>query len=258
MRSRVRPELAGPSRRGRLCHRAHVSVGRVEPRAVRHQKVQEVERRLRLRRPERRDEAVEVPHATDVEGVSVHLRELLGELARGVRPEVSPRLVDHRQAVLERGRREQVEIHDPRVAVQRGQARLGARTLALADLRRTESRLRLRDDHAIAARQEREQVVRIVLRGRQRAADRRVAGQDRRNRLRRRRRQRARVAEPRRLSARAARSWESASRRCRRLPSSGRSPGTRRRAGRRRESRTRRSPPRRSPCPGRRAARPSS
>ena len=86
--------------------------------------------------------------------------------------------------------------------------------------------------------EEREQVVRVVLRGRQRAADRRVAGQDRRAPPASSSRTASSCCGTTSMSARAARSSGSASRRCRRLPSSGRSPGTRRRAGRRRAWRT--------------------
>ena len=168
---------------------------------MRHQHVQEVERRrgVRALRLERRDEAVEVLQAPDVEGVQVHLRQRLAlELAAGVGAEVPPRLVDRRQLPLERRRRDEVQVDDSRVRVERRETRPDARRLAVADLRGAQPRLRLRDLHPVAVREQREEVVRVVLRDGYRAGDRRIAGQDHRDGDGRGRRKRGRVAEPRR------------------------------------------------------------
>src|SRR6266545_2329299 len=65
---RAPPELVAASRRARVRDRPYPAVREVEPRPVRHQEVQEIERRLRgARGAERGDEAIELLDAPDIE-----------------------------------------------------------------------------------------------------------------------------------------------------------------------------------------------
>src|SRR5204862_5605023 len=107
------------------------AVGEVEPRGVWQQDVREVERRpSRAGFPERGHEAVEVVDAAEVEGAQVDLRERArvtrrrdGGLVARIAAEVPPRLVDHRQALLELWRRDRVQVDGARVRVERRQVR---------------------------------------------------------------------------------------------------------------------------------------
>src|SRR5207244_11470150 len=98
------------------------------------------------------DPAVEVAEAADVERLQVHLRELrlLLEPAPRVGPEVLPRLVDRREAPLERGRCDQVQVDRARVGVERRQALSRLLVPALAEPARAELRLRLDDGDPVA------------------------------------------------------------------------------------------------------------
>ncbi len=144
--ARVPPELVRAPGRARVRDRTHAAVREVQPRPVRHQDVQEVERRLVAgRRAIDARKRLKSLHAPDIEGVQVHLRQLglSSSSLAGVGAEVPPRLVDRGQPVLERRRREQVEVDDrarPSRATTAATRRLG---LALADARRAEPRLRL-------------------------------------------------------------------------------------------------------------------
>ena len=104
----VPPRLFRAAGRARHGDSADVAVGVVEPRPVREENVQVVERRRRSGRLELRDPAVEIVQPADVEGLQVHLRQLrlALQLAPGVGAEVGPRLVDGGQALLEHRRRD--------------------------------------------------------------------------------------------------------------------------------------------------------
>ncbi len=152
----VPPQLAVPPGCGRARDRAPAAVREVEPRAVGEEHVDEVERRrlARLGRLDRPDEVGERVLAPDVEVLEVHLGQLGAELelvgrvaVAALVAEVAPRLVDHRQPLLERGRREQVEVDDPRVRVERREPLARVRPRLVAHRRRAEPRLRLGHVH---------------------------------------------------------------------------------------------------------------
>ena len=95
--------------------------------------------------------------------------------------EVLPGVRDRRQPGLEPLRQHEIAVDDLQIVGERGDPVRERVVAALAELLRTELRHRLVGIHRVAAAEQREDVVRVVLRDREQARLRVLAGQDGRN-----------------------------------------------------------------------------
>ena len=203
----ARPVLAPEPGVAAAVDRVGAAVRQVARRPVRHRRVHEDQRRPRRRAVERGLRAREAERRVVGAQALDHLAQQLvaraarldaGEPPLGLAAEAEPAAVDRRQPFAQVVGQQQVLGHDRQVVGERAEPRAHRRPGLRAQAGGAHVRDRLDDGELVAVAEQREEAARVVRRGRQVARLGQLAGELRRDRLRRAVGHSRRIAEPRR------------------------------------------------------------